>query len=357
MVDTHTPDYAAIIGAEDADADWILRPEKHCELIADKIKAGPLLRILSRDDLKNIIETYNREDQAAIHCQERTKKWGRISIYATLWAVLIGALFLLPWPEWSTDIWLLDMIAPGLKTTGLGLEILAIVVTFLAGWWVKHKQFYKHWQEHRAEAEHQRLKIFNAVMAADEQVRSGEEALLPLKLEYFRRFLLDEQMRYYSGRGNQHKEGSLRSLYWKIFSKTIYLTVAALAVVSFLSIVQAQGWFEMAWFARLQERIPWLLDLGRVAEQSLAGLGVITSAIYTASTALARLDMDEHNATRYLNTAGNLETLAGVALDNARQAARTGQTDDVLAFVEQVHSQISTEHQQWRLIGTVVGRG
>ena len=60
----------------------------------------------------------------------------------------------------------------------------------------------------RAFAEAKRLAFFDVVMRRQEPVREGELALLPLKLEYIVRYLLEPQLDYFTRRSRQLGRGT-----------------------------------------------------------------------------------------------------------------------------------------------------
>ena len=64
------------------------------------------------------------------------------------------------------------------------------------------------------------------------------------------------------------------------------------------------------------------------------------------------MDLDERNVSRFLTTSENLQFLAETALPRARVAATNGNADEVLAFIDRVHQQISSEHSEWILLST-----
>ena len=99
----------------------------------------------------------------------------------------------------------------------------------------------------RAIAELARVKLFNDLMEANEEPRNGELPLLPLKLEYFRRYQFDVQRRYYSGRADEHARAAGQGKGWQ-------RTSLALSYVA--AIVAGLAVFKLAVYLRILP--PWL---------------------------------------------------------------------------------------------------
>ncbi|CAN0450398.1 unnamed protein product, partial [Phaeothamnion confervicola] len=191
----------------------------------------------------------------------------------------------------------------------------------------------------RAEAETQRVRLFRSVMEADEPVHAGELPLLPLQLEYFRRFQFDVQRSYYLGRGRQHLAAVKRRLVLRGFA--LLLIVAAGLPV--LWTLQGKDWFPAA-LAPMLANMPPKTEL---AQRLFLCFGLIGGALQGLLAAYALMSYDERNGVRYHDTWLNLEALATRPLDEARSAAAAGQREGPLAFVALSHEQISSEHREW----------
>ena len=155
---------------------------------------------------KDIIGHFRAADARAIAAQSRYKRIGRLGLYAATVAAVIGALFLLP-----IEPWLQGREARRLLRC---VQVLGLVVAFLASRYLVVAKPFDAWMKNRAEAEIARVGLFNAVTDATETCREGELHLLPLALEYFRRYQLDVQRRYYSGRAMQHAAAAWRNNQW-----------------------------------------------------------------------------------------------------------------------------------------------
>ena len=329
----------AAIGEDNDRHDWIMEPERHVEMLADAPKTGPLVRILQRESVAKIIKAYRTADAKAIKDQKRYRRLGRLGIFATLAATLIGALYIFPFHGW--------LEIPQIKGVALALQFSALALAFLATWWLRSSEYFENWMHHRGEAEIQRIALFDEVISADEPARNGELPVLPLQLEYFRRFQLNMQRRYYKGRGEEHARGAMRFRGWRIFSWVMRGVVALIAIPAFIVLLNQTGWIDLSGPVAVIKAIPVLGVVAGWAEKSLLAIGVIASAIHAAAEARTRMDLDERNAARYQTTFDNLKYLTETGLAHARICAARGEKANVVQFVNAIQRQISSEHQEW----------
>ncbi|MGD9828163.1 MAG: hypothetical protein AB7E70_02990 [Hyphomicrobiaceae bacterium] len=324
----------AAIGEDEPDADYKLRPEQHAAAMT--LAAGPLQRILTRAEIAETIATYNREGDKAAAAQKTYKRYGHLGLRAALVATLIGAASLLP---------LEPILGKELKALGLMVEYAALALAFVMSQVLIRKKPFDSWMQARAEAERARVRLFDQVMAADEAPREGEVALLPLKLEYFRRYQLDVQRRYYRDRGGEHAQSAGQSRRWRLLGALLSGTAALVATVAFLVTLRRFG-----------VPLPDLLQgveatarawLPKETDQILLAVGVVSSALLGYSSARSWMNLDERNASRYASSFGQLELLSHTRLDAARDFAVAADADGVGRFVAEIQSLISSEHQQW----------
>jgi hypothetical protein len=322
------------VGQDDETSDWELKPEQHARSLP--AEAGALGRVLERAEIREIMKTYRTADAKAVAAQARYKRIGRLSLYAATVATITGALFLLPIKPWLSGP--PEAIASVLQVSGL-------VVAFLASRYLAVVKPFDAWMKNRAEAEIARVALFDAVAAAKETTRGGEIPLLPLVLEYFRRYQLDVQRRYYRGRGDQHEAAAWRNNLWLHASLLFTAASVILGILLGLHVVAAWGLPVPAW---LLVKLPGFS--GTDANSTLLALGVVASALYGLGVAGSLMDLDERNASRFSTTSKNLEYLTETGLAAARVAAAGENTEAVLRFIAEVHEQISTEHREWVLL-------
>lgn len=327
----------AAIGRDNEDSDWQLRPELHADVLPPE--AGALKRVLQRNELKQIVQRFRSADLAALRAQARYKRIGRLALYSTSIATVIGALFVLPIEA------LLKGFPAGLASVA---QVSALMIAFLASRLLAVSAPFDVWMKRRAEAEIARIDLFDTIARAEEPVQQDELPLLPLKLEYFRRYQLDVQRRYYHGRGAQHKAAAWRNNRW--LSASMLFTIAALGLGAILALHTAAAWgiqlpeWLMTWSGNL---------VGSQGNRLVLGLGTIASGLYGLGTARSLMDLDERNASRFLTTADNLDFLTSTGLRRARDAAEAADLKAVLGFVGRVQEQISSEHREWVLLQSV----
>lgn len=329
----------ATIGHDDEGADWQLRPEAHGKALPPE--AGALKRVLECEELKQIIDRYRGADAAAVTAQALCKRLGRIGLYAATVATLVGVLFLLPVEGWLTGP--PRIIASAVQISGL-------VIAFLAARLLVLKKPFNAWMQKRAEAEIARIELFNRIVCAEETIRTDEIPLLPLKLEYFRRYQLDVQQRYYGGRGKQHADALWRNNRWLRVS---FLITIVVAILGFLTVIATLASLEVAgleWHGFFSEMLT-----GLQPNRVLLALGITASALYGLGISRSLLDLDERNASRYLTTAVNLEFLTSTRLAAARKAAASNESQAVYDFVDDVQALISSEHREWILLEEAMG--
>lgn len=324
----------AAIAAIPGHADWVFAPAQHASGLPPA--AGALKRVLEREEVGQIQTAFVAADAAAIAAQRRYKTIGRTGLYTATIATLAGALFILPLEDWHTST---------VGTVVSSLQILALVIAFLTTRALALRHSFGRWMTERARAEIARIDLFDTLAKHCEAPKDGELTYLPLMLAYFVRFQLEVQRQYYRGRGNQHEAAQYRNNRWLTVSIAITLFSIALAVLGALHLAPRLG-FELP---------PWLEPWSRQAASGdghriILALGVVASSLYALGTARSLMDLDDRNASRYLTTAENLDYLADTALSGARDAATRGDGPAVTEFVQQVQSQISTEHREWLLL-------
>ncbi|MGB0087732.1 MAG: hypothetical protein WBP94_20440, partial [Rhodomicrobiaceae bacterium] len=263
----------AAIGKDDPDSDWNLRPQEHAKSLPPQ--AGALARVLHSDAVRQIMARFTEADARANAVQAHYKKRSRQAIFARLGAILIGGLFLLP----ISDAGMAGAFALKL---GLFLQYGCLTIALALAAYLSVRRLFARWMEGRADAELARLALFEMVMTATEPVRDGELPLLPLKLEYFRRYQLDVQTRYYLGRGTQHQHAAGQT-------KRTVLILNIASVLAFLPLIVVGA--EMVGLLHFQTLLPYFAFLA---------LGTAISGVLAALAAISSMNLDERNAARYL---------------------------------------------------------
>lgn len=325
---TATDAAKAAIGA-DAPRDWSLKPSEHVRALGPE--AGALARVLKRSGLEEFVDTFESADREADKARDRYKGLAGWSAGLSFVAVLLAAAVLLG----------------SSRAIGLGIDLrwlavvqgAALVVSFVLSFVLAWTRPFDAWMRQRGMAEHQRILFFTRVCEATEPTREDELALLPLQLEYFRRYQLDVQRKYYRERGAEHRRAQRRATALRIVA-VLLVVAAALPIAGHML---GTGWPE--WLERLGLST-WSRDLD-VQQRFFLALSTSGAALQGLLAALALINQDERNAARYAATHENLEALAGRPLDEARSAAAAGDASDVQALVALVQEQISSEHREW----------
>lgn len=325
-----------IIG-EQAPGDFNLQPETHAEALPPE--AGALARILRSEPVRALVAEYRAADSDAIRLQKRYRSLSRFALILQTAAVFVGAAFIIGVPE-NTD-WIVralelntvrsaPMVAPNAFTL---VELLCVVIAAGVATFIESANLFDRWNRSRAKAEVARVGFFALVTKSREETKSGESALLPLQLEYFRRYQLDTERNYYGRRGKEESASALR------YNRALTLIGLALFLLSCFSAYRLYEAHENPALA---------IDLA--SNRIIAFLGALAAATSAALNNWSLIAQYKRNAIRYTTTAKNLETLVDEYLDSARAAAAKNDVDGVLSFVAAVNHQISVEHQEWLLL-------
>jgi hypothetical protein len=312
---THqTPTAREIIGTQ-ADDDYILQPENHAPQLPKE--AAGLARALGSEEIKAVMDKYRLADRRALRFQTTYKLLGRGAIGLQAIGTIIGALFIvIPFSD-PSDPW-----AAGLSMT----ELVAILVAVAAGGVASASDVFRKWNEARATAEVARVEFFSRLVSSSTEPATGELALLPLQLEYFRRYQLQIQKAYYHRRGAQHLQAHKSQRGWIIGFATLTLGLLA---------VSANQSFDLG------------LPIGFLPNERSVFIGLVIATLAAAIGSWSLLSQNEQNAKRYAATYANLEKIEADYLESAREAAEAGNREGVLSFVDSVNDLVSLEHRQW----------
>lgn len=330
------------IGPHQSKEDWRLDPDQHASEMTDE--ADTLARILRAPRLRRMIDRFVKSDAEAVRQQRKYKRHGKIAIWFNAIAILIG-------PTW--------VVAKGIAADPdlpfqadlssynfgvMGLQYAFILMAVMSAQAIIRLKPFDKWMRSRAEAEISRIGLFTTVSEARETSRPDEVPLLPLKLEYFRRYQLDIQLDYYSGRGKQHREAADKR---KVFRDGIGLLGPLVGAFALAMVILATSTdVDSALQSLLNGGISEARQHTAVRELGLLS-GVISAAILSALNAHSLLSQDRRNASRYESVYNNLLFLQREYLPAARQAAAEGNEEEVLSFINAVNTQISSEHQEW----------
>jgi hypothetical protein len=335
MADDVTQAAIAAIGHQQAD-DWILRPEQHAASLPPE--AGVLARVLDADSASRLITEFRTADAQAIRAQRLYKFWGSAAIIFSAAATILGALYLLPthaiYERLGGDAargpaGIAGIRFETLQTFSAYAVFSLILLSVIAANLVLRLKPFDKWNKARARAEIARIDFFNLVLSADEPTHPGELPLLPLQLEYFRRYQLEVQLAFYRGRGRKHERADRA----RATRRAIYTTlVSAAAAPASYGVMQLSGVTG--------------LDTGALNNAFLF-FGLVAANLVMAQGALSLMSQDRRNASRYRVVAENLAYLETAHLGAARAAAAARDHEGVFAFADAVNDQISAEHREW----------
>ncbi len=300
------------IGPDDAD-DWSIEPTKFPGQVEES--APGLAGHLRHSSLTETARRYEMLDQQAVDAQSRFK---RMLMGATWWlfaaatvsALLAAATVFLP--EDATPLSRVVVVTLGVSAALAGVRSAMLIFV------VENEGLLKRWMTTRANAEMERLGYFNGVVQRVAESRAKPRVMLEA-LEFFRRYQLSVQQRYYEGRGAQHDTSS---------KKTVRMGASAAGLIALSS---------------------GLAGIGAAFETSMAALaavGAVGAALSTAASRREEINQDVRNAERYARTAHSLSKIREGHSD-IQTALALGKSEPLFRYVARVQSQISLEHRQW----------
>jgi hypothetical protein len=275
-------------------------------------KAPALCKILHGSRLKTCASEFERKDLEARKAQSIFKKVaGKANLAVFVTSCLSAAL----------------LVVAAFEGKSLGLFVLlgccGIVSGALATMWlfeVRQGNLFQTWMNRRARAETERLNYFELATQPREDSQGSEIPLPLLQLEYFRRYQLEVQRRFYLQRSQDHKKAADGMLTLSAYAAG--LGALAIGFAGILGGVLGSKW------------------------ASLAGLTTVASALSTFASTREALSQDRRNEELYSKMNDALAELEG-KLDEVRDAAAQGDRESLKQFVAAVHEQLSLEHKQW----------
>jgi hypothetical protein len=326
-----TIDPIGAIGPEQ-NSDWKLEPLSHA--LALPPAAGALARVLERPENTAIMDAFVAADQAAVKSQASYLRWSGRAFWCRFLSIACGTASLL-------DI--AKVLPSEAATLGLALQYAFIAASLIIGLMLGIREPFERWMRDRAAAENARLDLFGKITSATEPEQPGELPLLPLQLEYYRRYMLDSQRRYYRKRSIEHARSAGATKQWQY-------TVMGLTILAL--IVAGLGFAATFAGIPLPESIRSLADAATTEKGQLIMLsgGIVASALGDLTAALSLANLDRRNAARYKSNADNLDFLSTTYLPEARAAAAAGDRAQVLGFIDLVQGMISSEHREWTML-------
>jgi hypothetical protein len=295
------------IGPGKPDTDWKIAPTEHAEMF--KEKAPSLAECLLGSRQKGLAEMYEERNAKAMEARDDFKRTVSKADSAIFCTASLGALLLV-----------VGGLQPLLGDYGHSvvrvIGLLGITSSGLAVMWLSQLHggaLSKRWAEERAKAEAKRLAYFKTVM--EEAIKAPLDQLLAF--EYTRRFLLDNQIDYFNGRGEEHEKAASAAL--KTSTRAVFVSSSFTAIAGALSMWQAE-------FA------------------VVAAVGVIASAYAALAVSRSAVNQDRKNADRYLAAKYQLKERK-LDLDIYREKTASGQNGAVQEFFEPVFLTLEADHR------------
>jgi hypothetical protein len=288
-------------------------------------RAAALKTLIGRDEILQTAQKYHAADLRAVAAQMRFVRMGRVTAYTGFLAAIIGGLLLYfgSAEPTRTLYFLLEALQFGL----LAISLLGSLALYTL------KPF-RTWRQERGEAEWERVSLFARIMSG--RTDNADPLQLPLQLECFRRYLLEDQLKYFKRRGPQHR----RAVRWALALRLLALALLLLAAVPLLAkIPWLPDWARaaLAWFPIEGPGVPEMYALG----------GLVGGALQGLLAALAVISLSERNADKFARMAERLQAYAETRLPEAREAAAQGNGLVVGEFARQIACDLAAEASEW----------
>jgi hypothetical protein len=287
-----------IIGEEDSRNDWRIKLQEHAALYENT--APSLVAIMKGSKLRGLAKAYATSDNEAIKAQNKFKSTVKKASLAAFLTSACGALLLV-----CAGLHILNkpvglIIIVGTTAVGMTASVFATLWFNL----IKGGGLNAEWVLRRSRAEKKRLDYFQTFLKMTP--KNPEDQLFAL--EYTRRFLLENQITYFEGRGKEHKKAA---------DKTLKKSLAAMLVASLITMLAGPLALLKGWLS------------------AIAGLGVIATAYGAFVNAISTVNLDKENAQRYTKCAWDLDDVL-LEIDECRSKAAEGNPDSVVEFFQPV---------------------
>jgi hypothetical protein len=334
---TTTDDAIAAIGHNRSD-DYKLEPRQHADRLPPP--AAALRRTLQQPAVLATIDGYDTFDHEAVRAQRRYKRLCKSTLLVLAFAALSGLALILPWT---------DPFDAYLRWGAIAVIYCAMILAFISLRSLDRTNPYKRWHQKRASAEFMRGQLFRSVLASGPEpaAPAGEIALLPLQLEYFRRYHLDVQKAYYSKRAAEHEAATRAANRWRQVGAAIIVVWVACMLIAMaipLSEPQAmlgpvQGVFGM---------FEWI-DIAYLDAILLFG-GLCAMIGYGLALAISSINNDLRNAGRYKVYAKRVEAFYARLPELRALALDPTNAGKVRSFAAEVQDLFDGEHRDWKFM-------
>jgi uncharacterized membrane protein len=341
MTDTVTAAAIAAIGANPDGNISVGKVEKHIEALT--AGAGALKRVLSAEASKIVATQQATLSREADEHQGVFKRNRNIVIAILVLALVVSvAALTVPVPEQH------GQLIASIRLATVLLVYFALVVPLVIGLLEQRSDPRQRWNEARGDSEHLRRRRFEVVIEGKTEPLLGEIPLLPLKLEYFRRYQVEVQREHYKEKFKENADQAALAKWLIIPCMLVVFGWLALMLLAFAAVAGEQG-MPPAWLP--DGVIGFAADLHLIERFNLDIIGLLLAialaALYGAAYLRSLLFTHQRNASRFERAFENMSYLMEKPLEDARAAARSGDEAGVRAFVARVHSVMSTEYADW----------
>ncbi len=306
-----------IIG-EKKDTDYQINPSTHAELYAEN--APHLAGLLKSAGLSITANEYEEYDQDATNYRDSFKLWSN----RMRWSVFLTAVFSAFLATFASWMLIFELQDTALSRTVFSIIGILSVIFGATGMFcqqiVSKKNLLKNWMEKRSMAESMRLKYFDSVTV--EKTDPALSHLIPLdhlRLEYIRRYLLEEQHNYYKNRGREHEKRA---------GNLLFISAGALTAVAIINGISI------------------FLGFGEIYMSAISVFALIAAALSSMTSNIEETNQDKRNAERYDRTVSALNNL-WKRINEIHRAIFNGQLDLLYNYVQAITEILSTEHRQW----------
>lgn len=287
--------------------DWQIIPSEHARWFE---RAAPTLaHNLRRARPEGLARMFEEADREAVRASDVFKRTVRRADTAVFLAGSLGALLVVA-------IGIKDMVGETSTFIIGAIGVLGALASSLAAMWIgkaRNGELAERWGNERANAEAKRLAFFKDVMAG--ATNTPLDKLLAL--EYTRRFLLDNQVKYLRERGREHERAAQMAL-----DRSTASTFLA-------SMLTAAGG---------------LLAFVRPEYGVIAGLAAVASFLGTLFISRSEMNLDHKNADRYRVAADALAERR-LDLDTFRSKVASGELTAVEDFFQPIFMALKADHQ------------
>jgi hypothetical protein len=302
-------------------------------------EAEPLARFLRDKSMVDLGDKYLHYDGRAMKSQRRYF-WPRIiGLVALFFSVLLTGFSV--YASTSNNQALIDAVRPYLAPAQWTLLLILLVCAVCAAIVYRSSTAKSMWAVARSEAESYRASFYKELMSAPGTGGDGDGGIWQksLRLECFRRHLLDDQRAYFAARNKTYHR-------YRFFGKAI--SIVAVVLIGAASVPQMVASLSaLSPLEKLPDGLRYVIEL-LVWDRKLYALAwIYGSALQLVIARLAFISPVVNHGEKYGMIGAVLSALAN-RLPDAREAAATpGATEPVTWFARGIQDTLEAERGLW----------